>query len=85
MSDKGASQPLPCPFCGASGLGYVPYETIEHPPLDAGGALTLTITGDGWYCIRCSDCGAGGPRVRATRAKGCERAVEAWNGRTIWA
>lgn len=83
----GAAQPLPCPFCGGAGLRHVPRELDggERPALDLDGALFVSVTGDGWYAVRCSDCYAMGPRVHATRASGCAKAIEAWNGRTIWA
>ena len=74
----------PCPFCGASGLGHVlrlPYDGM----LDPEGGLGMVQTGEDWYAVRCRDCEAGGPRVRATKAKAVEKAVKAWNRRTIWA
>jgi len=78
---------MPCPFCGGSGLRHVPRELdgADRPALDIDGALSVSVTGDGWYAVRCGDCCAMGPRVRATRAKGCGKALDAWNRRTIWA
>lgn len=76
---------LPCPFCGASGLGRVlggmPYDGL----LDLDGGLCMVQTGEDWYAVRCRDCDAEGPRVKASRAEAVEKAVKAWNRRTIWA
>ena len=74
----------PCPFCGASGLAYVlrlPYDGA----LDLDGGLGMVKTGEDWYAIRCRDCDAEGPRVKAAKGKAVEKAVKAWNRRTIWA
>lgn len=66
-------------------MRFVPYGITEHPPLVADGPLNICQPGDGWYCVQCVDCYAMGPRVKATKAKACEKAIAAWNKRTIWA
>ena len=75
----------PCPFCGASGLGYVLGGLPYDGPLDLEGGLGMVSAGIGWYAIRCRNCDARGPNVKASRDKACEKAINAWNGRTIWA
>ena len=75
------NEPMPCPFCGGSGLRHVPYEITNHPQLVLDGALGISVTGDGWYCVRCADCYTMGPRVKASKANACDRAIGAWNKR----
>lgn len=75
--------PSRCPFCGAPDLGWVPGDLVEHPPLYADGGLAVISTGDGWYAVRCRCCDAMGPRVKATKARACEEAIEAWNKRSL--
>ena len=77
--------PIPCPFCGGSGLHYVPREIADHPPLDLDGDLSICQTGERWWCVQCGCCGATGPRVWAGRDKACPKAIAAWNRRTLWA
>lgn len=75
----------PCPFCGASGLGYVlgglPYDGV----LDLEGGLGMVSSGIGYYAIRCRECDSRGPNVKAKRENAVSDAIEAWNRRTIWA
>ena len=75
----------PCPFCGASGLGSVLGGLSYDGTLDLDGGLGMVRTGENWYAVRCRECEAAGPRVRASRAKAVEKAIAAWNRRTIWA
>jgi hypothetical protein len=81
------AEPIPCPFCGGSGLKYIPYDlkAYDHPPLVVDGPLNVCVTGEGWYCVQCVDCYAMGPRVKATKAQAVTKAIDAWNGRTLWA
>lgn len=74
---------LPCPFCFGSGLHWVPGDLAEHPRLDAAGSLSVVRTADDWFAVKCSGCYAMGPRVKATKAAACGRAIEAWNRRTL--
>lgn len=75
--------PTPCPFCGGSGLHYVPMEIADHLPLDRDGDLSMCHPGGSWWCIQCGRCGAMGPRVWAGSDKACSRVISAWNRRTI--
>ena len=76
------TEPMPCPFCFGSGLRAVPYGLPASVPLVADGDLTISQTGEDWYCVRCT-CSVMGPRVKATKAKACEKAITAWNRRTL--
>lgn len=75
----------PCPFCGASGLRYVLGGLPYDGSLDLVGGLGMVSSGIGYYAIRCTNCDARGPNVKAPRDKAVARAIAAWNGRTIWA
>lgn len=77
--------PIPCPFCGASGLGHVLGGLPYDGTLDLEGGLGMVSSGIGYYAILCLDCGCRGPNVKAKREQAVERAIKAWNGRTIWA
>jgi hypothetical protein len=83
MSDH--KQPNPCPFCGATGLGFVPGDISEHPELDAEGMLNVCRTAADWFAVQCVGCYAMGPRVKASKATAYAKAIDAWNGRTLWA
>lgn len=75
----------PCPFCGASGLGYVLGGLFYDGPLDLEGGLGIVSSGIGWYAIRCRECDCRGPNVKAPKDRAVSAAIKAWNGRTIWA
>jgi hypothetical protein len=75
----------PCPFCGASGLGYVLGGLPYYGTLELEGGLGMVSSGIGYYAICCRDCEWQGPKVKAKREQAVERAIEAWNGRTLWA
>ena len=78
-------EPMPCPFCGASGLGYVLGGLPYDGTLDLEGGLGMVSSGIGYYAICCRDCECRGPNVKAKREQAVERAIKAWNRRTIWA
>lgn len=71
----------PCPFCHATGLGYVVADAGSMYKLDPDGCLGIDQPGPGWWHVRCRECDATGPKVKATRANAVEKSVEAWNGR----
>jgi hypothetical protein len=75
---------LPCPFCGASGLGYVLGGLPYDGTLDLEGGLGMVSSGIGYYAIRCRDCDCRGPNVKAKREQAVAKAIEAWNVRTLW-
>lgn len=75
---------LPCPFCGASGLGYVLGGLRFDGALDLDGNLGMVSSGIGYYAIRCRECDCRGPNIKASRDKAVAKAIEAWNGRTLW-
>ena len=77
--------PIPCPFCGASGLGRVLGGLPYDGTFDLEGGLGMVSSGIGYYAIYCRDCGCQGPNVKAKREQAVERAIKAWNRRTIWA
>ena len=72
---------LPCPFCGASGLGNVLGGLTYDGPLDLDGGLGMVSSGIGYYAIRCRDCECRGPNVRAPKDKAVSAAIKAWNKR----
>ena len=79
-----SKEPRPCPFCGASGLGYVLGGLSCNVTLVKDGGLGMVSSGIGYYAIRCRDCDARGPNVKGSREKAVGAAIDAWNGRTIW-
>ena len=72
---------LPCPFCGASGLGHVLGGLSYDGPLDLEGELGMVSSGIGYYAIRCRECDCRGPNVKAKREKAVSAAIMAWNRR----
>ncbi|MEZ2310809.1 Lar family restriction alleviation protein [Paraburkholderia sp. RCC_158] len=75
QGERGASEPTPCPFCSSKA------ELSEWEEVDA----------TRWAAqVKCSDCGAEGPKGYANNRRGCfdaeyglhkDRALAAWNRR----
>ena len=84
MTAGASDEPIPCPFCGGSGLRSVPSFVDVHPPLDPDGCLALCQTDQNGFCILCTDCRMWGPRVEVSHDRAYPKTVAAWNGRTTW-
>lgn len=74
-------EPLPCPFCGATGLARTIAGADYDGELDAGGMLGMRQPGIGYWCVCCIACEGHGPIVKASKAQAVKRAIAAWNKR----